>query len=190
MTPLLPDVILKYLLGDPPYHTYNYLWEIWLTCTITNLTHIHGRMSISPISLWRIPLIWNTSENVGTFDPDVSRRYWKRQEKRDPRDCDNYKYVRRRETVESRQQKRNPRNSMEAMLPQSLGSSDSDRMGFGVCERRNPQSQSLSWWIPRRWMQALGLPPPRGGRPLACIHILGIHYYKLWLLGFILSQTP
>ena len=28
-------------------HTYNYLWEIWLTSTITNLTRIHGRMSMS-----------------------------------------------------------------------------------------------------------------------------------------------
>ena len=42
---------LRMGIGAPSDHTYNYLREIWLTCTITNLTRIHGQMSISPISL-------------------------------------------------------------------------------------------------------------------------------------------
>ena len=84
------------------------------------------------------------------FHSDVSRRYWTRQEKWDPRDCDNYKYVRHIETVESHQQKRKPWNSMEAMLPQSFGTSESEILGVIVCQ----------WWIPRRWMQACSL---RGG---------------------------
>ena len=68
------------------------------------------------------------------FHSDVSRRYWTRQEKRDPRDCDYYKYVRCIETVKSRQQKWKPRNSMEAMLPQSFGTSDSEILGVIVCQ--------------------------------------------------------
>lgn len=30
----------------------------------------------------------------------------------------------------------------------------------------------------------------RGGRPSACIHLLGIHHDKLRLIGFLLSQSP
>ena len=53
----------------------------------------------------------------------------------------------RRERGGSSQQKRKPRDSMEAMLPKSLGTSDSEIQGVIVCQ----------WWIPRRWMQAWGL---------------------------------
>ena len=47
--------------------------------------------------------------------------------------CENYKYVLCRETVESSQQIRKPRDSMKAMLPQSLGTSDSEILGVIVC---------------------------------------------------------
>ena len=46
----------------------------------------------------------------------------------------NYKYILHRETVESSQQKRKPQNSMEAMLPQSFGTSDSEILGVIVCQ--------------------------------------------------------
>ena len=40
----------------------------------------------------------------------------------------------RRERGGSRQQKQNPRDSMEAMLPKSLGTSDSEIQGVIVCQ--------------------------------------------------------
>ena len=60
-------------------------------------------------------------------------RYW-----------DIHKYILGEENIRTHGGKQKLQNSMEPMLPQSLVLSDSDRMSFGDCERRNPQSQSLS----------------------------------------------
>ena len=61
---------------------------------------------------------------------------------------------------------------MEAMLPKSLGTSDSEIQGVIVCQ----------WWIPRGWVQAEGLQPPRGG---AAFISKEFTIDTLWLLGFL-----
>ena len=74
--------------------------------------------------------------------------------------CDIYKYVWRGETVRSRQGKRKLQDSMEPMLPQSLGASDSEILGVRDCHGeflgdecrphsspRNSPWQSLTPWI-------------------------------------------
>ena len=58
--------------------------------------------------------------------------------------CDIHKYVLLGERVRSHQGKWKLNDIMEPMLPQSLFMSYSERISFGVCDRRNPWSQSLS----------------------------------------------
>ena len=92
--------------------------------------------------------------------------------------CDIYKYILHRETVKSCQGKRKPQDSMEPILPQSLGGSDSEILGVRYIMMNSSEMNT-----------GLRPAPPHGGRPSACIHLLGIHHDKLWLQGFLFSPT-
>ena len=81
--------------------------------------------------------------------------------------CDIYKYVLRGERVRSCQGKQKLQDSMEPMLPQSLGGSDTEILRVRDCHDEFLGHECRP--------QAC---PPRG-RPLACIHLLGIHHDKL-----------
>ena len=82
--------------------------------------------------------------------------------------CDIYKYVLHGERVRICQGKQKLQDSMEPMLPQSLGGSDTE-----ILRVRDVMMNSSEINAGLR-----PVPPPRD-RPLACIHLLGIHHDEI-----------